>query len=103
MQVTKIPRTPFKKVFADKAKMSRMLALRKQGWSYLSLADLYGVDFSSIYHQCKLHNVVVLHKGSIFSINTIVATVVKPKHALCYEDYLKKAYPNRKWVEKNYI
>ena len=96
-------RTPFKKVFSDPEKMAKMLALRQAGWSYVSLGDLYGVDYTSIYHNCKAHGVRNERHGDPFSIVAIVTTIVKPQHAQCYEDYFKKAYPNRKWLEKQYI
>lgn len=96
-------RTPFKKVFSDPEKLARMLALRAKGWSYVSLGDLYGVDYTSIYHNCKVHKVTIQRHANPFSVVAIVTTVVKPKHTMSYEDYFKKAYPNRKWVEKSYI
>jgi hypothetical protein len=96
-------RTPFKKIFSNPEVMAKMLALRAKGWSYVSLGDLYAVDYTSIYHNCKLHNINIEHPVSPFILLATVATVVKPRHAVSYEDYFKKAYPNRKWVEKDYI
>jgi len=95
-------RTPFRKAFSDPKRLQKMLSLRKGGWGYISLADLYGVDVGSIYPYCKGDKVMILHKGHGFSLSRVVSVVVKPRNTLSYIDYLKKAYPNRRWVEKNY-
>lgn len=92
-------RTPFKFIFDDKKKLNEMLELRKKGWTYVSLGFLYGVDFSSIYHECKKFHVEPPVKatrsnkaGIVLSPDNILKVVgLKPKKIKTYADYLKDA------------
>lgn len=42
-----------KRVFKEVDNLRQMLLLRKSGWPYEALANLYGCDFSTIYYWCK--------------------------------------------------
>lgn len=47
----------FKRVFKDQRLMDKMLEMRRQGWTYVSLAFLFNVDHSSIYKWCKIRQI----------------------------------------------
>ena len=84
--------------FDDKKKLASMLALREQGWSYLSLAFIFGVDFSSIYYECKKYGVDKTTNQITFitplpldpiNLTDILASVIAVKKVpMCYADYL---------------
>ncbi len=82
--------------------LQEMLHLRKRGWTYKSLASLYGVDHSSIYHWCKKFNVecpvpiVSIDIKDIIALTqpnlvSILSVVFKPK-PMSYSDYLKQSH-----------
>lgn len=69
-----------------------MLMLREAGWTLNALADLYHVDFSTIYYHSK-RNCIILSQE--FSIPFIVRLVIQKQplvkaKPLCYQDYLKE-------------
>ncbi len=84
-----------------------MLALRVEGWSFTSLAFLYGCDRTSIETQCKKYGAEPI--GRVYTIERIVVYVLRPKietkwklvdgerinKGKMYEDYLNQ-YPHRK-------
>lgn len=41
------------RVFKTKKSIQSLIKLRRKGYTYESLAFIFGVDFSSIYHHCK--------------------------------------------------
>lgn len=92
-------RSPFKIIFDDKKKLHEMLELRKKGWTYISLGTLYGVDYSSIYHECKKFHVeppikaTRLNKAGINLSTGYILKIVglKPKRIKSYADYLRDA------------
>lgn len=46
------------RVFDDIDKLREMLELRKKGYSFLKLANIYNVDHSSIIYQVQKHRVI---------------------------------------------
>ena len=69
-----------------------MLSLRRQGWTYLSLAFIYGVDHSSIYYECKKYGVKNPIQTIDFSPRTVVNILnIHPKKEKMYADYVKEA------------
>lgn len=96
-------RTPYKKVFAEDQILNEMLQLRRAGWTYMSLALLFGVDYSSIYHQCKKFNALKFDKPVNFSVKSILSTLdIKSKKVKMYEDYLREAGYKKSQVFRNY-
>lgn len=85
-------RKPFKMVFRNKHKLDSMLSLRKMGWTYMSLALLYGVDYTSIYHECKKFNVKKEKDSVDFSVRSILNDLgIHAKKEKTYADYLREA------------
>jgi len=88
--------------FKSQETLNKMLTLRAKGWTYKSLASVYGVDHSSIYHQCKkngvkliipmvsfnVSDIIGLFDNSKF-INSILAISIRKKPT-SYLDYLKQ-------------
>ena len=89
--------------FKDKQTLKSLLKLRKQGYTYPSLAFLFSVDTSSIYHHVRglmPRQHVVLDVGSIFhsfDIDTgeIISLLgLHISHPKTYNEYLAKdKYP----------
>lgn len=50
-------------IFKDSNKLLEMLMLRRQGWTFYALAELYNCDRTSLRYQCR--------KYQIFPIKTI--------------------------------
>lgn len=50
-------------IFRDNNKLLEMLVLRRQGWTFYALAELYHCDRTSLRYQCR--------KYQIFPIKTI--------------------------------
>lgn len=86
-------RKPYKKIFFnDKKKLDLLLDLRRQGWSYFSIAFIFGVDHSSIYHECKKFSVEKNHETIDFSVRTILHNLdIKVPKVKMYKDYLRDA------------
>ncbi len=85
-------RKPFKMIFGDRNKLDTMLSLRRHGWTYGSLALLYNVDYSSIYHQCKKFHVEPPGYRVDFSVRTILRDLgIKAKKEKMYADYLRES------------
>lgn len=79
----------FRMVFKDSEKLNHMLALRRQGWSLVSLALIYGVDHSSIYKWCKIKQIKPPHKTIALDLSDIVSTLnITPPKLKGYADYL---------------
>lgn len=81
--------------------LKEILHLRKHGWTYHSLAFMYGIDHSSVYHLCKKYGAERLQKEVVFDVPTIIelsqstnsldsilAIAIKPKPT-SYAEYLK--------------
>jgi hypothetical protein len=81
-----------KNVFKDPHKKNNMLSLRRQGWTYLSLAFIYGVDHTSIYYECKKYKIANPVNTVDFSpksiVNLLGISLPKDKN---YSDYLREA------------
>ena len=96
------------RVFRDKDKLKTLKELRKKGYTYHSLAFLYSVDFSSIYHHVKgvtpqshlvlnLSNLLSCFQVDTSDILSLLDLHVKQQKS--YEDYLreneqKRRFPN---------
>ena len=55
--------------------LEEILALRKKGWTYQSLAFLYGVDHSSIYHLCKKYGAERGENEIVFDLPAVIDAV----------------------------
>ena len=49
-------------IFIDKSKLLEMLLLRKQGWTFVALADLYNCDRTSLRYQCRKYQIFPIKK-----------------------------------------
>lgn len=80
--------------------INELISLRKKGWTYQSLAFIYGVDHSSIYHLCKKYGVEPANRKIVYNlpevieisqptnvIPSILEIVIRPKPQ-SYADYL---------------
>lgn len=80
----------YQKVFNDKRRLNTMFEMRRQGFSLLSLALIFGVDHSSIHHLCKKYNVSKSPQELEFSLKHIISLnkvfVRVPKS---YAEYLR--------------
>lgn len=45
------------RTFKDPQLLEEMLALRREGWSITALAQKYNCNFTSVWHQCKKHDI----------------------------------------------
>ena len=82
-------------VFKDREKLRTMLSLRQRGWTYKSLALIFGVDHSSIYKACKIRGVTKKHEDVVFDISNIVGFFIEPfkeKVTKTYADYLNEQH-----------
>lgn len=52
--------------------LNEMIALRKRGWTYQSLAFIYGVDHSSIYHLCKKYGVLRGNNEIVYDLPAVI-------------------------------
>ena len=59
-----------KKVFIDKVKLTEMLNLRLMGFSYNILANMFGVDRTSLSFQCDRYQVQPLQ---VYNLKGIVS------------------------------
>ena len=91
----------FKKVFTDKNRLNSMIQFRQKGFSYLSLAVIYGVDHSSIYYICKKYGVEKGGHNIEFSIPTIISLsdVTVRRRPKSYAEYLEEA-KNREYQKR---
>ena len=86
-------------IFKDDEKLNRMLQLRREGWTYVSLALIFGVDHSSIYKWCQIKRIDnPPHPISISISNLLDLSGIKePKREKTYQDYLddmkRRRYP----------
>lgn len=79
----------FIKVFTDKSKLEEMLRLRAEGWTYVSLGLIYGVDFSSIYKWCQIKKVPRNPNIRSIDLSSIIGELgIEPQREKTYEDYL---------------
>ena len=87
----------FQMVFKNPALLDSMLSLRRQGWTYESLALLFKVDHSSIYKACKIRHIIRPRITlSIYIPGIIDAIGIKPLKEKTYQDYLEEdRYRNR--------
>lgn len=65
-----------KKVFTDKRVLEQMLKMRKLGWGYINLGYIYGVDFSTIYYECKKAGVLKVKPTNTLKIDNIIKNVI---------------------------
>lgn len=76
-------------VFSDKDKLIEMLALRRSGWTFESLAELYSCDRSSLRYQCRKYQIFP-HKTR-FHFNPHSLEVFDPKRIIT--SVLIEVYP----------
>lgn len=82
----------YKKIFQDPNKILIMSELRQKGWGYTALAMVFGVDHSSIYHECKKFNIPKGKEHIEFGIRTILDTLhIEVKRPKMYADYLRES------------
>lgn len=67
-----------------------MVQLRKMGFSYISIATIFGIDHSSVYAKCKKYSIIKGEKDLEFGIKYIIELepaiyAIKPKS---YKEYL---------------
>lgn len=85
-------RRPFTKPFRNKNRLITMLSMRENGWSYTGLALVYGVDHSSIYHECKKFNVGRKSESVDFSIKSILSGLeIRVPQERTYAEYLEES------------
>lgn len=80
----------YQKVFKDEHKLERMLHMRQDGWTFESLAIIFGVDHSSIYKACKVHK--VKPSTTLISLDfseLLLLTGFIPRKEKTYKDYLE--------------
>lgn len=87
----------YKRIFRDEAIFNSMIQLRKMGFSYLSLATIFGIDHSSIYAKCKKYSIIKGDKDLEFGIKYIIELeptiyAIRPKS---YKEYIDQE-KNRK-------
>lgn len=77
----------------DDALLERMLTMRKEGWTYVSLAIIFGVDHSSIYKWCKIRRIPRPKNPISIDIPSIVGIVgltFNEPHVKTYKEYLEE-------------
>jgi hypothetical protein len=71
-----------KKIFTDKKVLEKMLDMRRNGWGYVNLGIVFGVDFSTIYYECKKAGIKVSATKTL-KIDNIIKNVIKyPKERI---------------------
>ena len=89
--------------FKDKQLLDTMIAMRRQGWTYETLALIFKVDHSSIYKACKIRHIRRPQKTLSLDLPNILYEVgIKPPKEKTYQDYLVedkyRKYPNLKKI-----
>jgi hypothetical protein len=89
--------------FRDKKTLDSLKTLRKKGYTYPSLAFIFNVDFSTVYHHVKglmPRQHVVFNVGEILgstsvNVGDLIAILhLEVKHPKNYAEYLKRnEYP----------
>lgn len=90
----------YNRVFKQPENLESMIRLRKAGYTYKSLAFIFGVDHSSIYHHCK--NIIPSHKLvfelanilGVFQVDTsdiLILLNIGTKREKTYADYLSES------------
>lgn len=86
----------FRMIFKDVDKLKDMLEMRKQGWTYESLAIVFGVDHSSIYKACKIRGIVRMKEPISIDLPTILDELgIRPIQEKSYRDYLEEQHRRR--------
>ena len=76
----------------NKVLLERMLELRKLGWTYISLAFIFGVDHSSIYKWCKIRRIPNPSRTLSIDVPSLISTFgYQTRHLKTYEEYLKES------------
>lgn len=58
-------------IFIDKNKLLEMLSLRQAGWTFVSLAELYNCDRTSLRYQCRKYMIFPPKKVFIKNSNEV--------------------------------
>lgn len=103
-------------VFIDKNKLLEMLFLRRVGWTFVSLAELYNCDRTSLRYQCRKYQVFphktiyIKNSNEVFDPKRIATQIIiemypqeisnwtivdgeKINIGMSYADYLKRLSP----------
>lgn len=97
----------FVMVFKNEDKLRKMLELRRQGWTYQSLALIYGVDHSSIYNWCKIKHIPRPKEPISLDLSQLLSQIgFEVKRDKTYADYLfdekRRKYPKLYEALKTY-
>lgn len=86
-------------VFVNKDKLLEMLSLRKAGWTFVSLAELYNCDRTSLRYQCRKYQ--VFPQKTKFNFNPHLLEVFDPKRIIT--QIIVEIHPPEKsdWIEIN--
>lgn len=71
------------KLFLDKPKLYQMVNLRINGLSYVSLAEIFGCDWTSIKYLCHLY--YIKPQTQVFGISNIITQIIPKPEALTYK------------------
>lgn len=69
-------------VFKDRNKLLEMLSLRRQGWTFVSLSELYNCDRTSLRYQCRKYQIFpdktkfIKNSNEVFSPDKILTSVI---------------------------
>lgn len=75
----------------DEKLLEKMLELRRQGWTYVSLAFIFGVDHSSIYKWCKVRGIPRPSVTRAIDVPTIISQFgYESRHEKTYAEYLRE-------------
>lgn len=58
-------------IFIDKNKLLEMLSLRRDGWTFVALAELYDCDRTSLRYQCRKYQIFPIKKIFIKNSNEV--------------------------------
>lgn len=88
------------RVFKNKKNLESLIRLRRKGYTLKSLALIFNVDFTSVYHHVKgikSENVLILTLSNIFLtfqvdyISIIHLLDIHPKQQKTYAEYLAES------------
>lgn len=75
----------------DEKLLEKMLELRRQGWTYVSLGFIFGVDHSSIYKWCKVKRIPRPSVTIAIDVPTIISGFgYQSRHEKTYQEYLQE-------------
>lgn len=76
----------------NEALLNDMLQLRRKGWTYVSLAFIFGVDHSSIYKWCKIRHLPKPDTTISIDVSSLISRFgYKTRHLKTYQEYLMES------------